>query len=704
MSLGSQLASNFDLADSIDPRITPVNAPKGTIYRYVPAIGNAEILQKQDNGTTTNYVSVGGGSSSGADLQLSNLVGPTAVPVSIIPANDQIINLGALGKSFADGYVVTFRDINGQASIQPSSRVLIGPNNHQPVLQWKDTAIYLQYDALNGVKDIIIQTNNIPNREYYLRAPANVNGFFQFPATLGANGQVLSTDGAGITSWITISSGGANTTLSNLSAPTSINQDLIPNTISAIKNLGQAGGSGFWTNAYIGFLRDTADTPVIDISNRRLVSAAGVEVMSWDNSGINIDPSNSNARRSVNIYGQFSGFNYYYTRIFASNALASDTLFQLPATNGLNGQVLTTDGTGVTSWVTISSGGANTTLSNLTAPTSINQDLLPVNGSINLGNFLGHYYNQVVTQVVWDSTGGISINLSTGTLDYGGEQIIKWDHSGIIPPNGSKDIGSATHSFNQVFAAVFGQNGGGPSKISFAANKGIWDKDGAQVLDWNNTDILLIGKGQSGGSRYVGFQGASNSYVYLVAPTVGFTSYSMVLPPTIGAAGQVLATDGSGFSYWLTLPSGGNVYNLMTTSSNIVVPLNDVWIQFTGNSITLTEGTWKLFGSVEMLGAGAQYSLIIGMWGGTNGANNSTQPTALSTIANLTVNSVFTTLGYSYVPLNLVADYVGSDPVIPTIVTVAAGQTATVYLNAFQHSAIPTQGLVKVYANAERIN
>jgi hypothetical protein len=61
MSNSSELALKFDMADSIDPRVTPVNAPKGTLYRYIPRVGAAEALQKQDNGSSTNWTVVGGG-------------------------------------------------------------------------------------------------------------------------------------------------------------------------------------------------------------------------------------------------------------------------------------------------------------------------------------------------------------------------------------------------------------------------------------------------------------------------------------------------------------------------------------------------------------------------------------------------------------------------------------------------------------------
>ncbi|HEX5155520.1 MAG TPA: tail fiber domain-containing protein [Parafilimonas sp.] len=63
--------------------------------------------------------------------------------------------------------------------------------------------------------------------------------------------------------------------------------------------------------------------------------------------------------------------------------------YTLPATDGTNGQVLTTNGTGTVSWSTAGNGktGANKTLSNLAAVTKVNVSLLPgTNASIDLGS------------------------------------------------------------------------------------------------------------------------------------------------------------------------------------------------------------------------------------------------------------------------------------------------------------------------------
>ena len=67
----------------------------------------------------------------------------------------------------------------------------------------------------------------------------------------------------------------------------------------------------------------------------------------------------------------------FYTGIKAGTLVAS-TEFVLPIADGTTGQALTTDGAGNLGFTTVGGGGgANTSLSNLTNPTSVNRDLLP---------------------------------------------------------------------------------------------------------------------------------------------------------------------------------------------------------------------------------------------------------------------------------------------------------------------------------------
>lgn len=81
-----------------------------------------------------------------------------------------------------------------------------------------------------------------------------------------------------------------------------------------------------------------------------------------------------------------------------------------------NGQVLTANGSGGATYTSLSV-GANTTLSNLTSPTSINQDLIPTGtGSINLGSS-SHLFNNVIVLQVSSGSNQLSLTGSSITVN-----------------------------------------------------------------------------------------------------------------------------------------------------------------------------------------------------------------------------------------------------------------------------------------------
>lgn len=128
-----------------------------------------------------------------------------------------------------------------------------------------------------------------------------------------------------------------------------------------------------------------------DTGNVNLIRANASDKLEHDP---DIEPSTDNARslgstskRYLNMFssalsllGQgllklFDADSSNSISIRAPATLATDLTWTLPNSNGTNGQALTTDGTGTLSWAS-GGAGANTALSNLTSPTSINQDLI----------------------------------------------------------------------------------------------------------------------------------------------------------------------------------------------------------------------------------------------------------------------------------------------------------------------------------------
>jgi len=72
--------------------------------------------------------------------------------------------------------------------------------------------------------------------------------------------------------------GGANTNLSNLASPTSVNQHLIPSA-DATFNLGST--SKFWNNIYAGALTD-ATSVIVNLQSRTLFDSSNTPALQWD--------------------------------------------------------------------------------------------------------------------------------------------------------------------------------------------------------------------------------------------------------------------------------------------------------------------------------------------------------------------------------------------------------------------------------------
>jgi hypothetical protein len=223
----------------------------------------------------------------------------------------------------------------------------------------------------------------------------------------------------------TIGGGGANTTLSNLTSPTAVNQDLLPANTQTLGNV-----SSPWSYVYASNLINSGNLSVTSSAGNVTIEGEAINVVSGNNSQLKLYSDSSlliyakNGQSQVQIWGSstrlFDASGNTYVDLIAPNTSVGYAL-TLPVDAGTLGQVLQTDGLGNLSWVTSSGGGsgANTALSNLT-DTSINQDLIS-----SMGNNLGspsHLWGTTYTQNLGDVTSPVtsyvsSLHLTDGTND-----------------------------------------------------------------------------------------------------------------------------------------------------------------------------------------------------------------------------------------------------------------------------------------------
>lgn len=140
-----------------------------------------------------------------------------------------------------------------------------------------------------------------------------VNSTYTFPTSDGTNGQVLTTNGNGNVSWNTVSGGGGG----------------------SIDGNGSANHIAIWSDS---------DTLTYDDAQ-----------LYWDNANNRLGIGTSSPSYKLDIDGTFS-----------ANSININDAYTLPTSDGTNGQVLSTNGSGSVSWAESSSGGT-ATISKFTA-------------------------------------------------------------------------------------------------------------------------------------------------------------------------------------------------------------------------------------------------------------------------------------------------------------------------------------------------
>src|SRR5271155_3196142 len=158
----------------------------------------------------------------------------------------------------------------------------------------------------------------------------------------------------------------ANTFLSNLTSPTSINQNLIPDGNSFTFG----NPTNFWQYAYITVLRDGGDVNSILPGNRTLNDGTGVIDLNWalrslsdtaGNDQLEWSPSGVEINTALTMEGATSG-------AFTQEAAATTTSYSVlwPPAQGGASTFLENDGAGNLSWSSSVGAFANQSLSNLT--------------------------------------------------------------------------------------------------------------------------------------------------------------------------------------------------------------------------------------------------------------------------------------------------------------------------------------------------
>lgn len=298
-----------------------------------------------------------------------------------------------------------------------------------------------------------------------------------------------------------------------------------------------------------------------------------------------------------------------YVNLVSPTAPTSYTL-TLPTTAGTNGYVLSTNGSGVTSWVAQSSGGplssltaaaATNTIANanyaqawnwdtLTTQTAMSLgsssmttgNILSITDSFNSATSTGNVLkltasgasNAAVPLLITNAGTGLSFRVNDDGTDTDTTPFVL-DASGNLgvgtasPSDAIHAAGSvrADTSFKITSAMTLGKDGSNNLTMNLSTNKYyINNSSGATNYMTVDTGNVGIGTTSPGALLQLGTAGTSLGTMRLTGNTSGYVqiqpaaaagSWTMTLPSSAGTSGYVLSTNGSGVTSWVAQSGGG---------------------------------------------------------------------------------------------------------------------------------------------------
>lgn len=284
----------------------------------------------------------------------------------------------ASGKSLNVNNSLTFRGTDNTTFVFPSTDGTVATLNYPNVF----TAAQTFGVAGTTSGNITLASGSSSYTTSFIAGNPTANVTYSMPPSDGANGSALVTNGSGTLSWYGSFAKTTNN-LSDLTSSTTARTNLgLGN--SATLNTGTSAGTvaagddsritgaaqtslnlsdlasastartnlGLGTSATVNTGTSGATIPLLNAGN----TYSSTQTFTGSTSSINLGANGGN-NGVATLYGSTSGS----VTIKAAAAAGTGTVFQLPASNGTNGYVLSTDGLGSLSWVANGGGGGGST-------------------------------------------------------------------------------------------------------------------------------------------------------------------------------------------------------------------------------------------------------------------------------------------------------------------------------------------------------
>ena len=414
-------------------------------------------------------------------------------------------------------------------------------------------------------------------------------GEITIPNTDGTSGQVLTTDGSGTLSWTTSSAGVSGSGTANMIAKFDGSSTVLGN--SSVYDDGTNVGIGTVSPAQLLHVKAASgDAKVLINANGEgdeahlVLRSGGINKTAIVASGIS-NWGRTDLRFILNSYTNANDYGLSDTKMIIKNDgkvgigtnsptekldVAGNIKFNgalMPNNNaGSSGQVLTSSGTGVPTWTTISGGASNIDeLSDAIHSNQYNTLIIGTTTSISAGASYSTGVGKRVLESITTGDENVAMgHQALGETTTGSLNTAMGSH--VIFRN---TIGSQNSAFGK---RVLENNTTGSNNTGIGASAGDTNTTGtnntligynADLSSNNLTNATAIGANATvSASNKIKL---GNSNVANVETAGSITAGAITIPNTDGTSGQVLTTDGSGILSWST-PSNGSdsVYNVDT--------------------------------------------------------------------------------------------------------------------------------------------
>ncbi len=563
-------ATDLRFGDNDDSNYVGFKAPAtittNRIWTLPAADGTSGQILKTDGSGTLSWISAGGGGDLFAANNLSDLANASTARTN--PGLGGLATLSNVGSTEITNDSIVNTDINASAAIATSklSGAVTSITGHG----------LGSLATLSNVGSTEITNDSIMN--------ADVNASAAI-ATSKLSGAVTDIASHGLGSLATLSTVSSTEITNDSIVDADINASaaIADTKLATISTAGKVSGSAI-TSGTIG--GSTVVTTSGQLSSTGNIRVAGTGVTATD------------LRFGDNDDSHYVGFK-------APGTVTTDKIWTLPAADGTSGQVLRTDGSGILSWISPSTGnmlasnnlsdlasastartnlglGGLATLSNV-GSTEITNDSI-MNADINASAAIAtSKLSGAVTSITGHGLGSLATLSNVGSTEITNDSIMNTDINTAAAIATSKLSGAVTSIASHGLGSLATLSTVGSAEIT---NDSIMNADinaSAAIADTKLATISTAGKvsgsaitsGTIGGTTVIANSGQISTtghmrvaatggaatdlrfgdnddshYVGFKAPATVTTNYIWTLPSVDGTSGQVLSTNGSGALTW----------------------------------------------------------------------------------------------------------------------------------------------------------